>query len=680
MKQKHLIKSHLPAFGLLLIAFALRVYLLDRLPPGLTHDEANHGHEALELLSGVYRYYFPLGYGREPLYAYLLASWMRLIGVSIFSLRLLIPMGMIICYAVVYRWVYTAFCRHTALITLAILAVAWWPLVASRQALRSGLLPLITIGLVGATYTIWQKASADQSFAKFWRSVRWPMISIAILIGLMLHTYIAARVLWVFIPAFGIYIFLLSKLDRHTPLDSQNVVRFWLASFPAIIGGLLLSAPLFIYLRSNPGLETRLDMLDGPLQALRTGDIVPILKNVWGTILGLIWPGQGDKFLAYNIPGKQTLAPLTALFFVIGVGNTVFNWRKPKYILLLLWLGVGLAPSLITGPTAATTRSIGALIPIYVLAALGIQALNNYFVYFAEKKNLSLSLSLPIVLTAIWVGSAALFSLPAYFSEWGQQPDVRAAYQATMIDALESAPLKQTTSGQMVSSVLPGHAHDPTIAEMIVPAQQLADLYWADGRFALIVPAEVDQLQIIAPASADLHPVFKAFMIEQSVTNMRPDDLDPFWTHYQLSVPESANHEALANLGDAIELNSARWLAETVPSNGVAELLTTWTVLDPKNLGNTIPYVGHPDTNIFVHILQPDGTILSQADQLNAPSWQWQEGDRIYQVHKIYIPADTKEADYDSVTGVYDRLTGNRLAVSGSDETTIQLPPLQIRN
>ena len=101
-------------------------------------------------------------------------------------------------------------------------------------------------------------------------------------------------------------------------------------------------------------------MLDGPIQALANGDVGPIFKNVWGTILGLIWPGRGDKFLAYNIPGKQTLAPLTALFFLIGILKSLVSWRKPKYVLLLLWLGVGLAPSLITGPTAATTRSIGA--------------------------------------------------------------------------------------------------------------------------------------------------------------------------------------------------------------------------------------------------------------------------------------------------------------------------------
>lgn len=677
MKLNHLLKNHTLACGLLLLAFALRIYSLDSLPPGLTHDEANHGHEALELLSGQFRYYFPLGYGREPLYAYLLAGWMRLIGVSVFSLRLFIPMGMVICHAAVYRWASKVYGKNIALLTLAILAVAWWPLVASRQALRSGLLPLITIGLASATYTIWQKAQTKQLLTQFWKSSRWPMISIAVFISLMLHTYIAARVLWVFIPAFGIYLLF---SHRHPTFALQSIGRFWLASLPAVIGGLLLSAPLFIYLRANPGLETRLDMLDGPIQAFLSGDIGPILQNVWKTILGLIWPGRGDKFLAYNIPGKQTLAPLTAIFFIVGALKALISWRKPKYILLLLWLGVGLAPSLITGPTAATTRSIGALLPIYILAAVGIHTVNSNLVGWLKPENLRREWSYQTAMIAIWLGSAALFSIPAYFSDWSQRPDVRAAYQSTIIDALKNIPPQSSNSGQMISSVLPGHAHDPTIAELVVPETQLTNLKWADGRFALIIPANADQLQVVAPASADLHPLFKGWVIDQSTTNMRPDDLDPFWTNYQLAIPDLTDGEIIADLGGALELNEARWLADAVPPNGVAELLTIWTVANPAQLGSTIPYVGYPDTNLFVHVLTPDGTILNQADRLDAPSWNWQPGDRILQIHQIYIPADIEQGDYESLTGVYDRLTGIRLTVAGSDQTTVKLPPLKIKH
>ena len=41
-----------PLLLLLLLAAVLRLALLDGAPPGLTHDEANHGREALGILDG----------------------------------------------------------------------------------------------------------------------------------------------------------------------------------------------------------------------------------------------------------------------------------------------------------------------------------------------------------------------------------------------------------------------------------------------------------------------------------------------------------------------------------------------------------------------------------------------------------------------------------------------------
>ena len=41
---------------LILLACGLRIYAITDIPPGLTHDEANHGREGMEVLDGVYRY------------------------------------------------------------------------------------------------------------------------------------------------------------------------------------------------------------------------------------------------------------------------------------------------------------------------------------------------------------------------------------------------------------------------------------------------------------------------------------------------------------------------------------------------------------------------------------------------------------------------------------------------
>ena len=81
-------RSSLVVLLILLLAFALRAWNLTGTPPGLTHDEANHGREAIGILAGELRLFFPLNYGSEPLYSYTAALSMALLGRGLFALRL----------------------------------------------------------------------------------------------------------------------------------------------------------------------------------------------------------------------------------------------------------------------------------------------------------------------------------------------------------------------------------------------------------------------------------------------------------------------------------------------------------------------------------------------------------------------------------------------------------------
>ena len=78
-------KKHIPILFILLLAFALRIYRLTDIPPGLTHDEANHGREAIGILDGDLRFYFPLNYGSEPVYSYTVAGSMALLGENVLA-------------------------------------------------------------------------------------------------------------------------------------------------------------------------------------------------------------------------------------------------------------------------------------------------------------------------------------------------------------------------------------------------------------------------------------------------------------------------------------------------------------------------------------------------------------------------------------------------------------------
>src|SRR5512143_4375677 len=73
---------------IVMVALALRVYAIDRLPPGLFGDEAVAGLDALDVLAGDFAIWFHAHLGREPLYVYLVALSYAAFGVSALATRL----------------------------------------------------------------------------------------------------------------------------------------------------------------------------------------------------------------------------------------------------------------------------------------------------------------------------------------------------------------------------------------------------------------------------------------------------------------------------------------------------------------------------------------------------------------------------------------------------------------
>ncbi|MCB0006507.1 MAG: hypothetical protein KDE04_08625, partial [Anaerolineales bacterium] len=118
-------RSHLLLIFILLLAAALRLVWLTDFPPGLTHDEANNGREALTVLDGEFLYISPFGYGREPLYRYVVAGLMALIGPGLFALRLVNVFTGLLAIALSYRWAALALDRGRRIRPVALTAAAF---------------------------------------------------------------------------------------------------------------------------------------------------------------------------------------------------------------------------------------------------------------------------------------------------------------------------------------------------------------------------------------------------------------------------------------------------------------------------------------------------------------------------------------------------------------------------
>lgn len=617
---------------LLLFAFGLRGGWLTSLPPGLTHDEANHGREAIGILAGRLALFFPLNYGSEPLYSYTVAGLMALVGRNVLALRLVTVWFNLATIALTYRWARQLWPRPVPFLAAALLTLSFWPVASGREALRAGMMPFFTMA---AVYFFWQLVRG--------RSPRPGLVTLAFSLCLTatLYNYLAARILWLLFPAFLLYLFL-----YHRP-------TFRLVWQPTTTGLLLTAlsvAPMFLYLQNHPEAQTRLDMLDGTWQKLLTGHITPFLENGGNGLLAFFWPGRGDQFLAYNIPGRPVLDPLTAIFWAIGGLICLKRWRQPHYALIPLWFLIGILPSLITGPTANTTRNVAAMSPAFLLPAVGFAAIQQKWPRPATW------------LTVGWLTLVGGLTIGDYFGRWGQLPEVRAAYQATLVATLHDLADEPTNQPLVLSTVYPGPAHDPSIG-LVIRGQQ-DNWRWVDSRLALLFP-NGQTAQLISDAATPPHPAFAAWLEPLERVSLRPDDLNPSYTRYQMQPgrwPMNPNPILFGQTGQpALSLLGSQWLAPVYRPGDMLELMLVWQVLDPAGVGPRLAVIETTDMVMFSQVLNPAGQPFVQQDALHAPTWDWQAGDVVVQIHQMWLPGDVPAGSYPTIVGLYDRESGNRL-------------------
>ncbi|MBO9370869.1 MAG: glycosyltransferase family 39 protein, partial [Chloroflexi bacterium] len=122
---------------ILLLAAALRLPALGQVPPGLYHDEAYYGLDAVDILQGRLQVYFPANNGREPLFIYLAAGTIGLLGRSPFALRLTSAFVGLLTIAATAAAGRALFSRRVGLLAAAILSVTLWHVHLSRVGFRA---------------------------------------------------------------------------------------------------------------------------------------------------------------------------------------------------------------------------------------------------------------------------------------------------------------------------------------------------------------------------------------------------------------------------------------------------------------------------------------------------------------------------------------------------------------
>ncbi|MDY7079884.1 MAG: glycosyltransferase family 39 protein [Chloroflexota bacterium] len=638
-------------FILLLAAF-LRLYRLDDVPPGLTHDEADTGY----FVAAVYRgapspVEAPYGYAYEPLPMYSGAVFMALFGPTDLALRLHSAFfGMVLLFFT-YLWARRLFGVKVGLGSAALVGVSFWTVCDSRFALNSQPAPAL---FTGAVYFLWL-AIDDQGDKRRW----WAWGLFALLLAGSFYVYEAVRAAAF---AFGLLFVYLACFDR--PRFRRHGA--WFAGALVVAG--LLAAPHLL----DPNAWGRTSTLSGPLQAAGQGDLRPLVANILSALGTFSF--SGDSLVTYNLPGRPIFDPLASLFFYGGILLCLYRWREPAYAFLLLWLAAGMLPTLVLGEYTSTLHSKAAEAPIMTLPALCAFEVGRFV---AARFGSSWARIFAAACVA-WLAVITAFTGRDYFIRWGESPQTRAAYfhnLAAITDYLNDTEYSGVVT---LSSPFPDLPLDPFIADMRVHRDDVS-LRWCDARRAVVLPGTMPGLFIL-PSNTPLDPYFADRLGLQRIerVHLRSDDVTPYfdvfeWApHTALSrFPSPAPGTAIAggeplplpvNFG-AVELVAYDLAAPGgLPGDTVA-LVTVWRIRDPAALGPPPAHdYGHAAV-AFVHALDAAGTIVGQEDRLDAPAWNWHAGDAFVQLHRFQVAADAPPGPYHLEVGLYTRQDLTRLPV-----------------
>ena len=719
---------------ILLAAAALRLVALGDVPPGMTHDEADHGLTALSIRDGARALYFPIGYGREPLYDYATAVVMSATGPTILAPRLTSVYFSLLLIAAVYAWARRAFGAPVALLAAAGLAGGFWPLMTARQALRSSMLPAIfTLAVLFFWAGVFARARGSggageqggrpspQPSSKGRGSSPAPLLLAGLLLGLSFYTYLPARVLWLALPALVGYLWLWSRLTTYSAERRALATRATRGLLVTLLVAAAVAAPLLLYLAARPALEVRVGELSAPLRAAAGGDFAPLWANATAALR--LFTIEGDQTWRYNVPGRPLLPfPLGWLFYA---GLLVAGWlcvrgfrrrgttdytdftdlrafesvkpvksvvplSSPGAFLALVWLALGFAPVLVTGPGLSMTQAIGAQPVVYLFPALalvaGWRAIRNEekfhaktqstpslrsLAYFASLREPLSSLitrhsSLVTLLAVVLYSALAVGTARAYFGLWANHPEVRVQYETTMVTALRHLDA-HGRGAAAISTITPGPFHTPAVAALTLHNPAVAPR-WFDGRESVLLPDATDAALLIpgfTPIPAALQPYLPPAQLPQELPT-RPNDLDRPLRLYTVDGP-AAIAAALARMAPVAGVSPAAFganvellgydLSTTAAMPGEAvTLVTAWRLRQPL-----------PGAALFAHIIAPDA-LVAQADSLGAPGESWTAGDVLLQLHTLALPAEAAPGDYPLAVGVYTRPDGARLRLPNGDD------------
>ena len=580
--------------AILLVAGTLRLLWLETIPPGLAQDEVLDADIAERIWHGHHALFFREGWGHEPLYHYYATIFRPMLGDNFLAIRLpSVFLGMI-GVALSICWARKEWGRLAAVVMGAGVAISWWSIIFGRIGIRAIMEPIWLL----MAMICWQKR---------------PIVA-GLFLALTFYTYTPALTLFL-LPILLIGHAVIWKKDRRTPLLILAVA-------------VALYLPLFIYLRLHPDLLERGNQLLGPVDALRNGEWQPLWQSLRAT-LGA-FSVTGDPRWTYITPNRPILPLIPSIFFHFGVGIALWHSRQPRYALLLIWLGAGILPSILTPDAPSTIRMIGAIPVVYFFPFLSIA-------WIGRRLKQIRPILLPL-LTLTYLAFIAQHSFAVGFFSWANAPTTRLdKYQAIYLDIAHS--LAQTATTPVVNDTRFDAIDEDSLRRSLGREPQAR---WVQEGMAVILPSTTPAT-LFVPEFAPLDPLlFDRLQLDPNRPNFRTTTHPSFAAY---SLPMTTTIPLLAmpvTFGEQLTLLGV----ERVPNQPI--LLSYWRV--ERELS--------ADLTLFVHAVAELGDPpLAQDDRLSAMPTTLRVGDQFIQLHRWVDP----NVPYQLMLGAYTRDDQQRL-------------------
>ena len=659
--------SALLLLAILALAALLRLWQLDSLPPGLYHDEAYNGLDALSLLQGEsfpqfyegwelyaqeahsrnapnptrWPVFFEGNYGREPLHVYLMALSIWLFDATPFAIRLIPAVAGVVAVFTTFLAAKSLFAKeeennqYVPLLAAFFVAVLYPAVHFSRFGIR----PMLFVPMATLTIYFFWRGVNQQSARKIAPSFLWA----GFFLGLGLYTYASGRL---FPLLFVIFVPLWLYKDR------EAWRQHWLNIMLMVSAAFVTAVPLLIFFFRYPYFFVfRLAYV-----ANRGKGTVPDrpwltwLNNIGRVVRGLFW--QGETHLRHNLPGRPYFDVIQAFLFILGLVRNGRFWPSLSHIFLVIWLIVMLLPTILSGDAPHFGRMTGAVPAVAIIMALGLAWLGERLAIIGNRQMGSRTQPrlavywLPIAIGGLLLAGSLFFTVRDYFGRYASHPQLADDFY-----------LPDWQLGQFAA------AQPPDATLYLSPTQEeLATIY-----FALENPDRLRNYSGsggVIPAGVPGQPMVYLLRHEetavlQTLQSTFPEGRlaeTPNANFMAFSVPVSAPRMRLAQTataGWAEQIKLAGWSA-TITGNQL-DVWLAWQAKQPISVNYTA----------FVHLLGTDGQIVAQLDKQPAgyPTSDWQIGELILDRFTITLPEEIalEAASHKLQTGFYELTTATRL-------------------